>query len=554
VTAETIPMLLHALLIPLLLPAQEPAQLPIEGTHEHNHGDDFTSMLEHRAFPDLARWRERHPWRVGTEIRKFILRLEDERAKGDVQVERKWNMHAAFLAEALHGDVYTGWLITVHNYDVEARALFDTVRKGLADIAASLVTRPEVTDEAILGEIDGLRAPIAPPWCFESCVEELTRIAEAARAMGRGKAALTLAREAQAIAEKTHDGEIELWCARFLLRAEQEAGRKAEARGQVRRLLEAGAAVERLPADFDASLAEVQRSFADVPGVDVGIRSLRAVRAENEDDHVEALALWTTALRSSLDARPQVPDLELVEAALYGPDPARRGAFAAARMGRYDEALELGKVACGGTIGGGDELQALLPGDKVLAIIVDRSATLVLLSPTPETRGCIVPVGAQAVRALVENVRQGLHKLGPEAGKPPTVQFDPTFAREAYEALLEPLNVPLRGRIGVLRTPELEQLPLGALVVDESPGPPPRPKYLLEEATFLRGSKCSGLPEVDEATRSAVKRRLDELLTKPGGLGEAVRTVQLEMIEGRGPLGSARTHPWYWADLELATP
>lgn len=558
VIAETIPMLLHAFLMPLLLSAQKPAQqLPIEGTDEHSHGGDFTSMLEHRAFPELARWKERHPWRVGTEIRKFVLRLEDERAKGDPQVERTWNMHAAFLAEAIHSDVYTGWLITVHNYDVEARAVFDTVRRGLADIAASVVTRPELTDAAILGEVDGLRAPIAPPWCFESCVEELTRIAEAAQATGKGKAAVALAREAQTIAEKAHDGEIALWCAKFLLRTEQEAGRKAEASGQLRRLLEAGAAVEHLPADFESLLADVQKSFAGDPGVAVGIQSLRAVRMENEGDDVEALALWTTALESSMKVRPEVPDLEQVESALYGPDPARRGALAAARMGRYDDAAQLGAPACLGSMEGGPRLDALVPreDERMLVIIVDRAATVVLLLvDKTETRGSIVPIGTKEVRTLVEQVRESLHKVGPTSGEPPTIPFDPTFARAAYEALLKPLNVPLRGRLGVLRTPELEHLPLGALVVDEMPGPPARPKYLTEGATFLRMSECRGLPEVDEATRSAVKRRLGELVPKAEGLAEAVGTVQLEMIEGRGPLGAARTHPWYWADLELRTP
>ncbi|MFN0009502.1 MAG: hypothetical protein ACKVXR_16510 [Planctomycetota bacterium] len=549
-------MLLHALLIPFLLPAPlSPQQLPLEGIHEHGHGEDFTSMLEHRAFPDLARWKERHPWRVGTELRKFVLRLGDERAKGDVQLERKWNMHAAFLAEAIHGEVTTAWLITVHNYDVEARALFDTVRRGLADIAASVQSGPEMTDEAILGEIDGLRAPIAPPWCFESCLEELTRIAEAAQAKGRGKAAVALAREVQTIADRTHDGEIALWCATFLLRAEQAAGRKAEASGQVRRLLEAAGAVERLPADFEGLLTEIQKSFTDEPGVAVGVQSLRAVRLEHEENLVEALALWKTALKSSTSLRPAIPELEQVEKALYGPDPARRGALAAARMGRYDDAREMGQAACWRSLEG-ETIQNLGPAENgLLTVVVDRAATVVVLThSTPETRGCIVPVGANSVRTHVEQVRQSLHKVGAEAGKPPTIPFDPTFAREAYEALLRPLNVPLRGRIGVLGTPELAQLPFGALVIDEWPGPPPRPRYLAEEATFLRWSECNGLPEVDDATRSAVKKRLDELAAKPGELGAALRTVQLEMIEGRGPLGAARTHPWYWADLELARP
>jgi len=56
--------------------------------------------------------------------------------------------------------------------------------------------------------------------------------------------------------------------------------------------------------------------------------------------------------------------------------------------------------------------------------------------------------------------------------------------------------------------------------------------------------------KVDEPTSEAVTKRLQELT----GKDDAVRTVQLEMIEGHGSLGSARMHPWYWAGLELGRP
>lgn len=495
-------------------PAPDPKPAPA-GDHGHEHGDDFASMLKHRAFPELMKWRERHPWRVGSEIRRFVLAMETERSKGDPEIERTWTMNAAFLAEALADDVASAWLITAMNYDVETRAAFDTIRSALADVAASLAGRKDATDASILEEVDSLRPPIAPPWCFESCVEDLTRIAEAAKAAGHASAATGLARQARAIAERTHDGEIALWCATFLGRVEREAGRRTEASEEFRRLLEAARWVERLPPGFDDTLREAATWFGD--GMEaVGVDSLRAEWLERDGREEEALALWTKAANSSVPG---------------GVDPARRGALLAARMKRFDRAWELAQIVLGTKDGPqllGDEL------DAMLAFLVDRDSTLALWIDGKGTRATVLPLTAERVGSLVKGVQAAI------SIERPATAFDPAPAREAAKLLLEPLGVPLKGRIGVYTTRELAALPFGALVVADSP----RPRFLIEDAVVIRRTWHPEPWKVDEETLSAVGAKS----------GDALRAVQLEMIENRSPLVKNRTHPWYWVAFEFRSP
>ena len=552
-------MLLHALLLPLALAPLPVQGFPIEGSDEHHHGDDFASMLEHRAFPDLARWKERHPWRVGTEIRKFVLRLEEERSKGDPEVDRVWNTHAAFLAEALVDDVYTVWLITMLNYDIDARATFATVRAGLADVAASVRTRKDLSDEAILAEVDGLRAPIAPAWCFESCVEELLAIAEAAAAAGRAKAADALTREVQELAARTRDGEVALRCAASLLRTEHEAGRTKEAEQEVDRFLAAARGVARTPPDFEATLATIVEWFGADSPVAVGVDTVRAELAEDAGRQEEALALWRGALDRARRLRdvplPTDPSLEETERWLRGPDPARRGALLAARMGRFDDAWKLARVAASppGTLDEADEEArrketfAARRLDALLVLVVDRQESLAAWSDADGIRTAILPTGLGRLRELVTELRSVTAGAGNGGGIPPLSQFDPGPARRLFQSLLEPLGKPLRGRIGVQATRELADVPLGMLVVGETGKDPSRPRFLVEDATIVRTTRGRGAWEIDAGTAAAVKQRLQEL----AGAEDAVRTVQIEMIEGRGALGSERKHPVCWAGLEL---
>jgi hypothetical protein len=464
--------------------------------------------------------------------------------------------------------VYTDWLITVLRFDVEMRAQFDTVRTALADIAASIRTNQDATDESILGDVEGLRPPIAPPWCFETCVEDLTRIAEAAQAAGHAKAAVEIARQAQAIAEKTHDGEIALWCATFLMRADLTAGRRIEAEIQIRNLLEVASAVEKLPDDFEKTLAKVREGFGEASGVALGIESFRAARAEDEGKDDEALARWTEAARRSiplrLGFRAPHPPLDALEGVIYGPDPARRGALLAARLGRMEQAWSLASITCIPTFGNepldvakSREQLAARRWDGMLVLVVDRKATLVGWLDAQALKFKVLPIGSRAVRELASQVWGSV--LGEKAVEIPTTPFAPSAAREAFRVLLEPLGIPLRGRIWVLHTPELGYLPLGLLVHGEArdstdPSRPGRPRFLIEDGTFLHCCTPGGIPHVDDATNAAVVARLRELGTTKGDEADAMHAVQLEMLEGRGPLGTGRTHPWYWAEFELQPP
>jgi len=547
-----LPILLLQLL-PLLLttvPVQDP---PHVETSDHGHGDDFASMFEHRAYDDLMRWKERHPWRVGTEVRKFALRYAEARAKGDPEVNRDWDMKAAFLAEVLADDVHTSWLITMMRFDVETRALFDTVQSALADIAASMPTRKDATDASVIAEVGGLRPPIAPPWCFETCVEEFTRIAEAARKAGHAEAANAIAREARTIAERTHDGEIALWCATFLLRAEQEAGRRIEAEGEIRKLLEAARGVEHLPPGFTDALAEIEKWSGADSGTAVGIESLRADLAERAGKRDEAFALWMSAVRRSeaLPAGPQTaePTLAAIESWLHGPDPRRRAALLATRMGRSRDAWTLARMAAStpGSLTEANEedrrkeLFAAHHLDAMLVLVVDHQDSLAAWCDAEGKRAVSIPAGLEKLRELITELR--LRGAGVNDGaKPPSSPFDPSPAHLLSQVLIEPLGVPVRGRIGVCLSPELSEMPLGMLVVGE--------KFLVEQATIVRLTPGSAAWKVDEPTSEAVTKRLQEL----AGKDDAVRTVQLEMIEGHGSLGSARMHPWYWAGLELGRP
>lgn len=563
-------MLVQVLLLPLLflgpVRAQEPRH---DEVGDHGHDDDFASMLEHRAFPDLMRWKERHPWRVGTEIRKFVLRFEAERAKGDPEVDRVWDMHAAFLAEVLADDVCSEWLITVLRFDVLTRARFDTVRAGLADIAASIATNKDATDDSILAEVEELRPPIAPPWCFESCVEELTRIAEAAQTTGHGKAAVEIARQARVIAEKTHDGEIALWCATFLMRAELEAGQRNEADMEVRLILEAAGGVERLPEDFEKTLAAIHDGFGHDSAIAIGIQSFRAVRAQHEGKDDEALSLWTAATRDSIPHRAFHminPPLSSIENVLCGPDPARRGTILAARTGRFEEAWELARVAFAPGMQGKpfaaanmkEQLDALrLNG--VLALVADRAETVAVWFDFQGPRAKVLPIGLVGIQALVDQVQESVRDASQKKGEPSTTPFNPTSARQAYRALIEPLGPPWRGRIGVFVTTELSALPLGMLVVEDAPSTtattkPARPRFLVETATLVRMAGGGRGWEVDDATLEAVTNRINTLEAQSGNRADAVHAVQLEMIDGLGPLGTGRSHPWYWAGLELGPP
>jgi len=192
----------------------------------------------------------------------------------------------------------------------------------------------------------------------------------------------------------------------------------------------------------------------------------------------------------------------------------------------------------------------------VLALVPDRTETVAVWFDFEGPRAKVLPIGLVGIQELVERVRESVRGAAPEKGEPPTSPFDPTSAREAYRMLLAPLDLPWQGRIGVFVTTELAALPLGMLVVEDPPRDaattkPSRPSFLVEAATLVRHTGHGRGWKVDDATLEAVTNRINTLAAASGKPADAVHAVQLEMIEGRGPLGTGRTHPWYWAGFEL---
>jgi hypothetical protein len=307
-----------------------------------------------------------------------------------------------------------------------------------------------------------------------------------------------------------------------------------------------------LPPGFTDALAEIEK-WSEDHSVAVGMETLRADLAEREGKDEEALAHWNTAAAQSLPIRRfhiQYPPLDAIEGLLFGPDPVRRGALLAARMGRSEEAWKLTRIAASElttldeAAEKADRSRLFAAGrlDALLVLVVDREKSLAAWSDAQGNRVVSIPAGLEKLRELVTELRlrgAGIHGDG---AKPPTTPFDPSPSTLLSQVLLEPLGVPLRGRIGVCLSPELWDLPLGMLVVGE--------KFLVEQATIVRLTPGHGAWKVDDLTSDAVTDRLQEL----SGKDDAVRTVQLEMIEGHGSLSSARKHPWYWAGLELGRP
>jgi CHAT domain-containing protein len=265
-------MPLHVLATLALL-AQEPAPA---AQGDPPHDDDFASIVEHHSQADLMRWVERHPWGLGTEVRKFLLRFEEVRGQDDPAENDVWEVRAAFLAEFLAGEPSTPWILSVMRWDVEQRARFDTVRAGLDSLPAAIETGGAAS---IRAEVDSLRPPTAPNGAWELCAPELTRVAGAAGSAGARDEARSLAEEIAASADRERDGEIAAWCANFLGQTARKEGRLRAAAGQFAKAVEIArglgdeaTALERL-----CDLSSVRLALGDLEGALSGATEAEAL-------------------------------------------------------------------------------------------------------------------------------------------------------------------------------------------------------------------------------------------------------------------------------------
>ena len=99
------------------------------------HTGSFEEVLEHRSFADLRQWRDAHPWSLGDRLGARLEGLLETRRVGERLAKERADLEAAFLAEALAEDPFSGWIREVIGWDAEACSHHETELQALAALA-----------------------------------------------------------------------------------------------------------------------------------------------------------------------------------------------------------------------------------------------------------------------------------------------------------------------------------------------------------------------------------------------------------------------------------
>lgn len=199
------------------------------------HQGTFDEALEHHSGTDLRKWREAHPWSLGDRLAGFFEGLLATRKAGEpIAVEHK-ELEAAFLAESLAEDPFSGWIMEVHGWDTEACARNETVLSALAGLPATIAAGE---GDAAWSAIADLRDHVAPSGCWALGTPELARCAAAFLHAGQRERARDLATAVATRAEALRQGSVLSACERVLGELALEDGDLASAERRASRSFE----------------------------------------------------------------------------------------------------------------------------------------------------------------------------------------------------------------------------------------------------------------------------------------------------------------------------
>jgi CHAT domain-containing protein len=172
---------------------------------EPQHTGSFEEALEHHSFADLRQWRDAHPWSLGDRLATFLEGLLETRRVGERIVMEDADLRAAFLAEALAEDPFSGWIMQVRGWDTEACSHHETVIESLS-VLPEMITAGE--KDAAWSQIADLRDHLAPKGSWELCAPALGRSAAAFLHAGDRERARQLATELASSGEELRQGSV----------------------------------------------------------------------------------------------------------------------------------------------------------------------------------------------------------------------------------------------------------------------------------------------------------------------------------------------------------
>ncbi len=217
------------------------------------HTGTFDEALAHHSGDDLRGWKAAHPWSLGDRLASFFEDLLATRKVGERLAIERADLQAAFLAESLAEDPFSGWIIEVLGWNTEACARHETTLASMAALPEMIAAGE--ADAAWSGIAD-LREHVAPPGGWALCAPDLVRAAAAYLHAGDPKRALELATEVATSAEDLRQGSVLAACERILGEIAREsrdieAAERRLSRGfEIRRGLDSGA-LNALPGEIE---------------------------------------------------------------------------------------------------------------------------------------------------------------------------------------------------------------------------------------------------------------------------------------------------------------
>jgi len=297
----------------------------------------FEEALRRRSIADLRSWREQHAWSFGDRLAGFFERLLATRSAGDHDAVERVQLDAAFLAEAVAEDPFSGWLLQILRWDVEACAREETALSLAAELPG-MVAAGEA--DAAWSQVDELRDHLTPPGGWPLLAPDLTRLAAALFHRGDRERAGKLASALLASSEELRRGGVLAANERILAEIARESGALDEAERRTTRSAEVAAGLDS---------GEVGRLAREIEGLEAtGIDVLLEIHGSEKASLVVAVGgKATTAVL--LDLGPEGAAAKgLGERLLQQVAPALAG-----RVG----------VVCGGTLASLPVEGLALPGD-----------------------------------------------------------------------------------------------------------------------------------------------------------------------------------------------
>lgn len=181
--------------------------------HEGEHKGTFEEALAHRSGEDLGAWMERHPWSLGDRLAEFLGELLAVRRAGEKIAIEKHTLAAAFLAESIAQDPFTGWIVNIFGWDTEADARQETAALA-AELLPSMIRGGE--GDAAWAQIEEIRSSIVPEGGWPLLAPDLVRTAAAYLHAGDRARAKELASELAKSAEELRRGVVLAACERIL--------------------------------------------------------------------------------------------------------------------------------------------------------------------------------------------------------------------------------------------------------------------------------------------------------------------------------------------------